>query len=652
MARKRKADTIPGAHDPEKAERAERFRKWGEKVARAREIRQQWVRDYAVEEGERAFLGQHGGDYENAINHLAATIKTQRPSMFFSMPKFYVRPKPGKAQPAADRVAAIGEGVLEAIAQQDDNLECAGELALLQSFFRLGVLKVIYDPRMEPNPSKGEPVYEMADGKPVLGEDGEPKILTNPLDGTPVVEPDEVMTDEVYRWEWVDAANMLLPDEGPDPRKWTWLGEEVVVPLEDAKEDTRFPKAIREQFTSNKTSGGQRGRDTGRKSRESDVEMFEYVECYDLRRKTWYIWADGQTFDDFILEETIPAWMDNDPYALLRLGEPILGPEPSPWPVPVVKDWLPIQREYNIRRRQIMEGAKRSARKVFHFEGSFADEGEATKALQSPIDMESVKITSPQLVPQVQTDADLNPSIYKDIPNLISDWRILTGTTGARQANTEGDTATEASFAERAANLRDSDGQKLIVRWMAQAGRKMLQCVKKTLTLDLWIQLRQIDDKDVMEHITTTMGIPVEALEAIPGLKSALGPMVKARLAQQKWTAVTREQLIFEADVTVVPGSTRPKNLDVERRQWMEFLRVLGQAPQLALSRQLLGYTAERFDIHDDRLLDELTALAEKMIAVNAKQAGREQAGAPGGGANGMPPQAAAALSAMTGGAR
>lgn len=141
---------------------------------------------------------------------------------------------------------------------------------------------------------------------------------------------------------------------------------------------------------------------------------------------------------------------------------------------------------------------------------------------------------------------------------------------------------------------------------------------------------------------------------ALPGLKDAF----KQRFGAQRWVSVTREDLIFEAEVTVSPGSTRPKSLDAERRAWLDFLRILGAAPQLALSRALLDYTAAKFEIEDDRLLDELTALAEKMVNVNANQAGRNQGGQnPGaggvGGSNGnVTDVQSAILAGVTGGAR
>ena len=73
------------------------------------------------------------------------------------------------------------------------------------------------------------------------------------------------------------------------------------------------------------------------------------------------------------------------------------------------------------------------------------------------------------------------------------------------------------------------------------------------------------------------------------------------------------------------------QNQEVERSQWIQFLQIIGQFPQLALSRELLRETAAKFEYISERMLDELTALAQQMVAINANQAGRSQGGSPAG---------------------
>ena len=642
--RRRRPPREPEAPKPPKPPDLWEF--WQARYTRALEHRKTWITTYRVETGERYVLGDQ--DAGTVYNHLAATLRMSRPNLFFQTPKFFLRAQPKDREPVAERTAAIGEGVLESIARQDDHLEIAGNLAVFQAFTRIGVLKICYDPRMEPNPRAGEVVYQTKAGEPILNAETQaPTPEINPLTGEPVLEPEMVLTDEAWRWRWVDAANMLLPDAGPDCTVWPWIGEEVVVPLAEAKVDPRFAKDLRKQLVANVESRLGKERTPGRPAPmgRAPEDLLHYVECYDHRTKQWVVWADGQPFDGFLVNDPLPDWLDDDPYAVLALGDPILGPVPSAWPKPFIYDWLDPQREYNIRRQQINEGCKRSARKGIYKDGAFADEDEAIKFMQDPDDMKFAK-GDPDKV-KILDVPTLSADVWRDLAALQTDWRIITHQTGARQADPDKITATESTFMERAAGLVDSDQQKAVIRWMSQAGRKMFQAVKTTLTLSLWIALREFSDAEFQDYATRVYGLDPMMLKTLPGLKEAF----KARFGAQKWQQVTRETLQFEADVTVVPGSARPRNLDSERRAWMELLKILGAAPQLALSRELLRYTAEKFDVTDERLLDELTALAEKMVQINSNQAGRTQGGggaAPSNGTTAAPD----ILAAITGGMR
>src|SRR5690606_6921213 len=105
--------------------------------------------------------------------------------------------------------------------------------------------------------------------------------------------------------------------------------------------------------------------------------------------------------------------------------------------------------------------------------------------------------------------------IYKSITLCMQDWRILTGQTGARLADPESDTATEASFVERAANLRDADAQDVVNDWLSEAGHKMFQLVQATLTLDLWVKLRGMADTELGKYLERVYGLPQEVQIAL-----------------------------------------------------------------------------------------------------------------------------------------
>ena len=679
MARKKK-EKAPAAVSvqPVSEKKLEDLRRWRYRVARAKSLREAWEKMFEVERCEKYLLGKQKGTAEDdtiVVNKFLSTIKTIQPNLFVQNPKFFVRPKGGRSEPIEAADARMAEGILEAIGDQERNLESAVRFCLGQSFFRIGALKICYYPDMEDNPRKGEPIYITdAAGSPVIDRQklrpmmdaqGQPVVdpqtgqpIPDPesvesmamLDaqGRPMVEPDEVVSDESYRYQWVNAKNMLLPDEGPDQSRWTWVGEEVVVALEEAKDDTRFPARIRDKLKSNETiEGGQITRFF--EGAEKERERLRYYECYDLDEKRIKVFADGQEFDDFMLDDDLPDGIENHPYALLLGYTPIMAPEPSPWPLPFTYAWLDQQSEYNTRRTQMTEGAKRSARKGIYTESTFDDYDEAIKILQSPKDMEFAKVTDAGGITMLEAP-DLNASIYRDIPLLQYDWLLTTGQTGARLSSPEGATATEATFVERASNLRDVEMQGQVQSWLAIAGSKMLQRVKATLTLDMWIKLRGFSDSGFQDYVQQVYGIDRQQLQFLPGLKEQF----RTRFGEEKWKSITREDIDFEADVTVVPGSSRPKNLESERTAFIAVLQIFGGAPQLLLSRELTSRVLRMFDMEDERLLDELSAVAQKMIQVNANQAGRNQgngaAQQPGADAGGVGP-ALAGLAGMLSGA-
>lgn len=628
--KKTPVESPPDERTPEQRDTQTRLEDWRTLIGQARRVKKDWETAFQVERGESFLIGRQDPTGQGLVlNHFWATWKTGMANLYYRAPKYFVRAKPGRANPASEQQAAVGEALLEAIATRGQNLKRAGKLAVQQAYFRIGVLKIIHDPRMEPNPSAGETIYARNPAnEPILSPlTGEPEPLRDPRTGEKILEPDELMTDQVYRWQWIDAANMLLPDEGPDMEQWTWLGEEVTVPLAWAKADPRFPKDLRAHLVANTTLSTP---DTARpkKLRESVTrpELFRYCECYDLIEKKWYVLADGQNVDDFLVEDDLPEWIEDHPYAILLGYTPIQGPEPSPWPMPHVFPWLDPQTEYNVRRRQMMEGAKRSSRKGLFEENTFVDFDEAKKALEDPGDLVWAKVSDLMRPPKILEAPDLNPAIYKDYVALQADWRQITGQTGARLSSPDADTATEASFVERQASLRDGDMQDAISDWLAIAGQKMFQCVKKTLTLDLWIQLREMGDKDIQTYLQRVYGIDPQMLQTVPGLQRE----VRQRYGTQKWQQISREDLEFEADVTVQIGSTRPKNLEAEKRSWLQFLQILGANPAIALNPTLLRETLAKFEIDSDVIVDELTATAKKMVEINANQAGRNQGSAPG----------------------
>jgi hypothetical protein len=619
----------------------ERLRQWRLRCARARTLREQWWTRWQVDALARAFHGDlHAeGDDRVTVNRFWPTIKAMLPGLFFALPSFRVRPTLKSSGQIPRQQSQLMEELLHAIAMQDMHLKAAGELALRQAFFSLGVLKVVYDPQLERNPDAGAPLW-VRDADGLITYDPQtflPIEARDPDTGKPSREPTHIVKDEVYRWQWVNAKNMLLPDQGPDQLRWTWIGEEITVSLAEAKEDDRFPADLRKQLRANRP---QTAPGTPRPtpdlqfphSAENQLDqMVTYIECWDLRDKKLRIYADGQTFSAsaFLLEEDVPEGVEDHPYALL-VFDPLIDPEPSPWPIPLTYNWLDLQREYAIRRRQMIEGAKRSARKGYYADDTFPDADAALQALQSNDDMAFAKVNDLNRIPVVVADPGLPPALLQDLTVLTDDWRVATGQPGARlaAARQRGGTATEALLTNQAANLRDLEARGKVTEWLATAGRKMLQQLRATMTIARAVKIRGLSEQDLQMFIARIYGAQgLTMAQMLPNLRESF----LRQFGQERWMQVSREDLQFEADVTVNPISAKAKTVDAERQQFLQFVQLLSEAPQLMLSRELLRIVSDYFEMVSDELVDELFALGQRM-----QQAQQQAAQAKTGGGASM----------------
>ncbi|KKL13531.1 hypothetical protein LCGC14_2524800, partial [marine sediment metagenome] len=235
--------------------------------------------------------------------------------------------------------------------------------------------------------------------------------------------------------------------------------------------------------------------------------------------------------------------------------------------------------------------------------------------------------------PRILETPPISADIWADLPLIERDWQQMTGRSSPQLLKQTGGTATEASFAERASNLIDADMQDGINDWLSMAGQKMLQRIQATLTIDMWIKMRGFSDKEFTKYLERTYGIPQEATKFFPGLKDAF----KDRFGEDKPLRVTREDLQFQSVVSVIPGSARPRNLDTERHSFLTFVsQILGPFPQIALSPILLERIMGMFEINDARLVEELHVLGQKMVEINARQAGRNQGDQAGAGGDGQ----------------
>lgn len=626
------------------------------RVDRARQIRRRWREDYKVKDLYRAFYGDVAGAIFDAeiddemlyVNKFLPTIKTVIPSLFLQNPTFIVRSKLENQDPTSILKAKMGEAALRSIAMQERHLEFSTRLALIQSFFSIGVLKTVYEPKMVKNPRAGETMFERdPSGIPILDESSEPIELADDS-GYPMIEPDMIVDDESYRWDWVNGDRMLLPDAGPAHLRWPWIGEEVTVLLDRAREDERFPKNLRTQLKANELTDNLDDMDeywgdinsssdeTGRKQ----DQYITYIEIWDLLRQKHIIWAPDQTFSETqcLLNRDVSPGIEHHPYSMLLGYTPIIAPKPLPWPLPYTYGWLGIQREHNVRRKQVANAARRTARKVFFEEGTFPDADEAVKFLQSNEDMQAVKITDVTRPPVVNADPPMTQTIAQDLSVLEADWAFETGVTGPRTGgrNTGAESVYESKIQVQSGEVRDLDMRHAVNVFLETSGRKMFRLLKATMTVGMYVKLRGASDSHFISYVSRVYGPQMaQQISQFPNLRHSFDQ----QFGQDKWLELSPEELDFEADVGITPGSSRPRNMENEKQDFLQIIQFLGQFPMIAQSRALLARVADMFEFFDTSMIDEIVAIANKANEMEQMKAGRLQGGsnqqaALGGGAN------------------
>lgn len=628
----------PGANDNSRTS-IDRLKQVQNRIALAKEIRKTWRDKYDIETLYRYFYSDLADsilrDDESSssfyVNKILPTIKTILPSLFLQNPVFVIRSKAQNTDPTSIIKAKMAEAALAEIANQDHHLEFSVKLAILQSFFSIGVLKCSYQPTLKKNPRAGEVMYERSEaGLPLLDENQEPAIVTDE-DGMPLLEPDEIVDDETYRWDWVNGEKMLFPNAGPAHLRWPWLAEEVTVLLDEAREDERFPSNLRSQLRTNMASDDKDDYDympMDMQEYEKPDKYITYIELWDIRKGRQTIWAPGQTFSHsrFLLDRDTPEYIENHPYSMLLGYIPILGPKSCPWPMPYIYSWLSLQREHHVRRRQLITGANRTARKVFYEDSTFEDENDAVNFLKSSQDMQGVKVTDLTRPPVVHTDPPLPTNIAQDLNLLEADWAFETGVTGARIGgrNRGADSVFDSKVAVSSGEMRDLEMRHNVNIFLETAGKKMLRLLKSTMTIGMFIRLRGTNESSFMSYVALAYGDKIaNNIKQYPGIRASFDQ----RFGDDRWLMLSPEDLDFESDLMVAPGSARPRNQESEKQDFFQILQLLSSpvGSVLTQSRALLNRVADMFEFFDASMIDEILAASQQAIALEQMKAGRMQ---------------------------
>jgi hypothetical protein len=186
-------------------------------------------------------------------------------------------------------------------------------------------------------------------------------------------------------------------------------------------------------------------------------------------------------------------------------------------------------------------------------------------------------------------DAPLDQNHVVEMQAIRQDFMDLAVGPNQRGATAGVDSATEAGILEKRTQIREGDKIGLVTDFLQDISRKLDQVVQANITQDQAVK--------------------------VAGPRGEAWEVIRAR---------DYDQIAGEYEYSIDVGQTTPQLPEIERAQWMAFLQLIANAPQLALSKNLLKRMAELHHISDELMLEEINQIAKMMVqgAMQPKQTG------------------------------
>jgi hypothetical protein len=543
----------------------ERLQIWRNRVGWSRTKREPAIKRY--EQFKRFYIGDQwdptATSLENPliVNLIYSHIKATLPGLYFQDPYFFLEPREKTYEPNIP----VGESVLNYYVKHN-KMKRYVRLATLDAILFMGILKVGYDPQFMSNPRGG--------GKVSAGQDekGNDVWITDPQTGQPLVEPEELLTEDNFFIERVSPANMLFDAEPTNfIEDGTWIGEEIIERLDKVQDnpDYSFRSKLKETHIASKETfvGPEDNPDV-----QDDLKRIRLVHIYDFIDGVYRVYADGQESNvGFLYEEDIDKGIDLHPYSVLKFHE---IPDET-YPLSEVQVLSPIQVEYNKMITMLVTHAKRFVRKYTAEMGTFGDPAEKEKLLEPEDGMivEIVKGMTGKIMP-IQ-DAMMDPAILQCLQEIpMAFWKTAGASESERATVERRKTMFEASQISKYTQLRNEDRVSLVEDWISNIGKKLYDQLQANLRVPTAIK------------ISNKYG--------------------------QFWKeGITKDDIQGDFDVNVRIGSTKPKIPEFEKQDMAEFMQALSTIPniqaylnppgQMGIDlTEMVKKIAKLFDFEDD----------------------------------------------------
>lgn len=565
---------------------------WQPRIKAADDYYDEWAKKFAVKDLEEAYYGfQWDKFHENeeykeyVLNLIFSSVDVKIPSLLFKSPVYIVDAKPAKLDfdPAnATMRARLKEDTLNYFAQGGiKHFAEEIEACILDAFFRFGVLEVGYTADYVHNPDAG---------KPFLKSDREPTEIKK--EGEVIRQPDFLIAEEQiyarripskrFRVGGVDQSNL---------DRCSWYGYLDLIRKEDLLASSKVNDGYNKQVildANAATPDSSNWMNENFKFSEPDwdknnnYDVIPVWKIYDMRSKELLMF--NYDVSDIIYTEQI----DRPKHFVLKFRNMLEGF----YPLPYTFNWISPQAEVNETREAARTHRRRFQRKYIARKGAF-DETEKDK-LQNGGDgtiaeADGDPMTSITIMPNANLGAQHDQAlvISKD------DFNTISGTSAEQRGQSDRTTATQSQIKERRSVIRESRDKEIVASWLSKIGKEILVTAKDELALPFWTKLTQ-DDPELFEEMNYVKG---------------------------QYQLITSEAFGDEDfEVSIKLSSMSPVDQEEEKERMVEFLTIVTQFPQVAMSPTMIREIADRTGFRNERAIAEYVRMAQLMQTTQVAQ--------------------------------
>lgn len=616
-------------------------RGWSRNIIGACKAYDDWADDYAVSLLEDLFRGHHyntRADAENKYtgNLVFAAIRANMPSLLFYHPHFKVAPLPpfidDTGTKTEERFKLLEDTVNTVMSDRRMQFQAQAELALLDSYFRFGILMAGWSADYLENPNAGQPIIEDDQDN-----DPEAKVPEGEQKLKPLRQPKLVPTNERVFTKHIPARQFRVGIEcRPLLSDNEWCGYWEWATLADVKANKAYNESARRRVKASaawKYEGEAFSSLDVDKLEESDKSESGYRSkmvllwhVWHIRSKSRFVMAEG--YNGFLLE---PEEYKIFPFSDLR-------PAPDPgefYPIPPTYNWLSPQNERNAIMTGIRTHRQRAKRR-WTFDPTKI-KPEQVKKLESEEDFAYCEreAGAPADCLAPVADAPLDPNVSNGwLQQVTQDFQQVSGIGSESRGVSAGGTATAAAIIDSRSQVRESFARAQVSSWLSRIGTIVTQILVEYATAPLWVKLNvDMQGAEAGTEITRVIGMWREI--QVDGEDEAF------------------DRLNYEVEVDV--NSITPVTRDAEKADWIQVVGLMTNPTAIALfvgSPFILRKTLSFFNITAAQTLAEIQASMERVLQTMQAQAagtqGGEGQGAAPGGPSGTPasgggPQASSA---------